>query len=208
MPWRSAQAPNSASAPGAPPLNRMPSSTVHRASSSRLRSCIRHGPATLPRRRIDRRFLPRLQDRPHAHGHRRRRRRPADPRRRAATATASTTIAAAPGSASAGARARRRARDVRPLGAAARSQPPSPRAARRPRALPHRQRTRKDRPADDRSIATPISNCCCAASSARRPASRRSRPRRNGAAARSSCARARRACRRRAGRSRPSSTRS
>ena len=57
--------------------------TVHCASPASCDHSIRRWTLqpTLPRRRVDRGLLPRLQDRPDAHGGRRRRRRPADPRR-------------------------------------------------------------------------------------------------------------------------------
>src|SRR5688500_12983689 len=62
MPWRSAHAPNSASAPGAPPLNRMQSAgfmrgSVHRAGAGPARvaaaaACARRGTAGSDLRRV------------------------------------------------------------------------------------------------------------------------------------------------------------
>ena len=164
-------------------------------------------PTTLPRRRIDRGLLPRLQDRPDAHGGRGRRRRTADPRRlrllpqRAQLSRRRARSALEPGASGARARTRhgaqRRARVGRTRSAATREG-----------TVPHRQRTRKDRSADD---ARPRRRPRTAAPPHHPRGGRHHRRWRrptSGAAARSSCARARRASGKDAGRSRRSFTRS
>ena len=152
MPWRSAQAPNSASAPGAPPLNRMPSSRFMCASPASCDHSIRSMPPSARRYRAGESIEDFCRacktDRMHTvvaadadgrpirvdcgychseHNYRggaSRRLRARRPRRRA----------------------RRRRRGAEPAHVSRRASRESDRA----RTVSHRQRTRKDRAADDR----------------------------------------------------------
>ena len=82
MPWRSAQAPNCGLRARRAAAEQDAIVSVHVCVSRVCDHSIRHEHARPPvsRRGIDRRLLPRLQDRSHAHRGRRGRRRPADPR--------------------------------------------------------------------------------------------------------------------------------